>query len=60
MKINKVRMIFSSNVRFSRSDMSLFCKMDLVLQEAERFKKKFGRPHNLAIEDQLLLTLKYL
>ncbi len=38
----------------------LFSKMILVLQEAERLKKKSGRPHSLALEDKLLLTLKYL
>ncbi|WP_373868513.1 IS5 family transposase [Acinetobacter bereziniae] len=38
----------------------LFSKMILVLQEAECLKKKSGRPHSLALEDQLLLTLKYL
>lgn len=38
----------------------LFSKMILVLEEAERLKKKSGRPHSLALEDQLLLTLKYL
>ena len=31
-----------------------------VLKEAESLKKKLGRPHTLAIEDQLLLTLNYL
>ncbi len=31
-----------------------------VLKEAESLKKKSGRPHTLAIEDQLLLTLNYL
>ena len=28
-----------------------------VLEKAESLKKKSGRPHTLAIEDQLLLTL---
>ena len=31
-----------------------------VLEKAESLKKKSGRPHTLAIEDQLLLTLNYL
>ncbi len=35
----------------------LFSKMILVLEEAERLKKKSGRPHSLVLEDQLLLTL---
>jgi len=38
----------------------LFSKMILVLEGAERLKKKFDRPHSLALEDQLLLILKYL
>ncbi|HQB65986.1 MAG TPA: transposase family protein, partial [Fibrobacteraceae bacterium] len=38
----------------------LFAQMITILQEAERSKKKSGRPHTLTIEDQLLLTLNYL
>ncbi|WP_406935543.1 IS5 family transposase [Acinetobacter bereziniae] len=38
----------------------LFSKMILVLEEAERLKKKSGHPHSLVLKDQLLLTLKYL
>ena len=38
----------------------LFSKMINILEVAERSKKKSGRPHSLAIEDQLLLTLNYL
>ena len=34
----------------------LFAQMITILQEAERSKKKSGRPHTLTIEDQLLLT----
>ena len=37
----------------------VFTEMVEVL-EAESLKKKLGRPHTLAIEDQLLLTLNYL
>lgn len=38
----------------------LFAEMVAILAEAERAKKKSGRPHSLAIEDQLLLTFNYL
>lgn len=38
----------------------VFSEMVEVLKEAESLKKKSGRPHTLAIEDQLLLTLNYL
>jgi hypothetical protein len=38
----------------------LFAQMITILQEAERSKKKSGRPHTLTIEDQLLLTFNYL
>ena len=38
----------------------LFAQMVTILQEAERAKKKSGRPHTLTIEDQLLLTFNYL
>lgn len=38
----------------------LFEQMVVILQEAERSKKKSGRPHTLTIEDQLLLTFNYL
>ncbi len=38
----------------------VFIEMVDVLEKAESFKKKSGRPHTLAIEDQLLLTLNYL
>ena len=31
-----------------------------MLQHAELAKKKYGRPHSLCLEDQLLLTLNYL
>ncbi|NHB65503.1 hypothetical protein G5T41_00275 [Acinetobacter sp. GFQ9D192M] len=39
---------------------AVFSEMVEVLKEAESLKKKLGRPHTLAIEDQLLLTLNYL
>ena len=39
---------------------AVFSEMVEVLKEAESLKKKSGRPHTLAIEDQLLLTLNYL
>ena len=32
----------------------VFSEMVEVLKEAESLKKKLGRPHTLAIEDQLL------
>lgn len=38
----------------------VFTEMVDVLEKAESLKKKSGRPHTLAIEDQLLLTLNYL
>ena len=38
----------------------VFTEMVEVLEKAESLKKKSGRPHTLAIEDQLLLTLNYL
>ncbi len=38
----------------------VFSEMIEVLKEVESLKKKSGRPHTLAIEDQLLLTLNYL
>ncbi len=38
----------------------LFSKMLSILEEAERAKKKSGRPHSLTLQDQLLLTLNYL
>lgn len=38
----------------------VFTEMGEVLEKAESLKKKSGRPHTLAIEDQLLLTLNYL
>ena len=38
----------------------LFVQMVTILQEAERAKKKSGRPHTLTIEDQLLLTFNHL
>ena len=38
----------------------VFTEMVDVLKKAESLKKKSGRPHTLAIEDQLLLTLNYL
>lgn len=38
----------------------LFEQMVSILEEAERSKKKSGRPHTLTIEDQLLLTFNYL
>src|SRR5690606_5250433 len=38
---------------------AVFSEMIEVVKEAESLKKKLGRPHTLAIEDQLLLTLKY-
>ncbi len=38
----------------------VFCEMVKVLKEVELLKKKSERPHTLAIEDQLLLTLNYL
>ncbi|MFX1825102.1 IS5 family transposase [Acinetobacter sp. AS5] len=39
---------------------AVFSEIVEVLKEAESLKKKLGRPHTLAIEDQLLLTLNYL
>lgn len=38
----------------------VFGEMVKVLKEVELLKKKSERPHTLAIEDQLLLTLNYL
>lgn len=38
----------------------VFTEMVEVLAKAESLKKKSGRPHTLALEDQLLLTLNYL
>ena len=38
----------------------LFSKMLIVLEDAERAKKKSGRPHSLSFENQLLMTLNYL
>ena len=37
----------------------LFSKMLIVLEDAERAKKKSGRPHSLSFENQLLMTLNY-
>ncbi len=49
--------------RFSDSEFQrllvprpVFSEMIEVLKEVESLKKKSGRPHTLAIEDQLLLT----
>ena len=39
---------------------AVFSEMVEVLEKAESLTKKSGRPHTLAIEDQLLLTLNYL
>ncbi len=38
----------------------VFSEMIEVLKEVESLKEKCGRPHTLAIEDQLLLTPNYL
>ena len=38
----------------------LFSKMLSILENAERAKRKSGRPHSLSLENQLLLTLNYL
>ena len=38
----------------------LFSKMLSILENAEREKRKSGRPHSLSLENQLLLTLNYL
>ncbi len=38
----------------------LFAEMLVILRQSEFAKKKSGCPHSLTIEDQLLLTLKYL
>ena len=61
-------MIYQKLNRFSDSEFKrlvgvtrpVFCEMVKVLKEVELLKKKSERPHTLAIEDQLLLTLNYL
>ncbi|TCM67253.1 DDE superfamily endonuclease [Acinetobacter calcoaceticus] len=46
--------------RLTGVSKSIFAQMVEVLGQFERQKKKSGRPHSLSVENQLLLTLKYL
>ena len=61
MKYQKLnRFSYSEFKRLVGVPRAVFSEMVEVLKEAESLKKKLGRPHTLAIEDQLLLTLNYL
>lgn len=47
---------FERSVGVSRTT---FVTMVEILNQSEKRKKKSGRPHTLSLENQLLLTLKY-
>lgn len=61
-------MKYEQLIRYSDSEFKrlvgvprqLFSEMVEVIRDAEKLKRKSGRPHSLSIEDQILLTLNYL